>query len=387
MVNARAQSTVPLLHQLVEHYISVYLYDVATFYAERLYYEHNSSENLHYVARCYDYQGKTKQVYHILQGDTLLCNRYLFAKTCIALNKLDEAESALLGERKDLTPFSEEEVSSLPGGAAGLFLLGTLCRREQRKEAAQFYFFEALKYDKTCWSAFVALCDMGCDVQTSAMFGIDTDAALEVLREAPIPHSTNLLQPTKQNIRDTLEQRQYVERVPDSRCSPSTAMSLGLSSVAFRVSFATPNTVMSPSHAGLTNLRGGFTTGPSVKSLPRTAVLFDTPGLTPISGAVHPTTVGDISQDDPHPFTAAAPRRGIAGGARRVSFGPTARLSFSSAAAPLYEEESEIVDIPPPKMQRRSSGHETPPLKGKLDDSIADESAIIDESVCDERST
>jgi len=118
---------------LVERNLSLHLLEDAKFYAERLYYEAGGSqESLNILAQCYFRQGKTKQVCLILQNSAAsLANRYLLATCCYALNKLEEAEAALAphGVERAL-----QLVQSVPGGAAGLYLLGCVCRRSHRKE-------------------------------------------------------------------------------------------------------------------------------------------------------------------------------------------------------------------------------------------------------------
>ena len=61
-------ATESVLQQLVEQNLSLFLYDNAKFYAERLYYERKTQANLHILAQCYFREGKTKQAYLVLQG-------------------------------------------------------------------------------------------------------------------------------------------------------------------------------------------------------------------------------------------------------------------------------------------------------------------------------
>lgn len=89
-------STNDILRHLVDRNLSLFLFDTAIFYAERLHCNKSSLENLHILAECYYRKGKTKQTYLILQHSTLLESRYLFAQVCYTLNKYREAEQALL---------------------------------------------------------------------------------------------------------------------------------------------------------------------------------------------------------------------------------------------------------------------------------------------------
>jgi anaphase-promoting complex subunit 3 len=66
-------------------------------------------------------------------------NRYLLAISCFEQNKLVEAENALLynGQRNsfDFTVAKE----NIPNGAAGLYLMGKICRRANRRQQAVEY--------------------------------------------------------------------------------------------------------------------------------------------------------------------------------------------------------------------------------------------------------
>ena len=68
---------VPLLKNLTEHYLSIYLYETAKFYAERLYYEQPSEANLNTFAHTFYRQGKMKQTYLMLRNSSSPENRYL----------------------------------------------------------------------------------------------------------------------------------------------------------------------------------------------------------------------------------------------------------------------------------------------------------------------
>ncbi len=151
------------LRQLVEQNLSLFLYENAKFYAERLYYESKTEENLHLLAQCYFRQGKIKQAYLILQqGQQLDDNRYLLATCCLALDKLEEAERVLLPFPHCLPQnLTNTAASQIPGGAAGIYLLGIICKRGHRRDAAIRYFRLALDRDPTLWTAITELADLG----------------------------------------------------------------------------------------------------------------------------------------------------------------------------------------------------------------------------------
>lgn len=131
---------------LCDHYLSRHLYDSAKFYAERQHYENPSAKSLLTLAQCYYRLGKVKQTYLILQESIYsACDdaKYLFALVCLSLGKLQEAESVLTAEHSET--FFAKELALTPGGAAGVHLLGKVCRRQQRIDHAKRYFLAALE--------------------------------------------------------------------------------------------------------------------------------------------------------------------------------------------------------------------------------------------------
>jgi anaphase-promoting complex subunit 3 len=136
-----------VLHQLVDQHLNWCLFDSAQFYAERLYYEYPCPEAVYLLAQCFHRQGKLKQTYLLLHDCDIPQGRYLFAVVCIALKKYKEAEKALL--RKNPIKMSDlgkvGVADSVPGGAAGLYLLGLICRVENRRDAAIAFYQASLQ--------------------------------------------------------------------------------------------------------------------------------------------------------------------------------------------------------------------------------------------------
>lgn len=164
-MSSSANCCTDVLRRLVVQNLSLFLYDDAKFYAERLYYEDPQPENLHLLGQTYFRQGKVKQTYLILQHSEWATNRYLFALSCLSLGKLNEVERALLSPMSAKAFKSQtvevKDLEAIPGGAAGLYLLGVVCRREQRKEAAIDYFQKSLRLDPAMWGSINELIGMG----------------------------------------------------------------------------------------------------------------------------------------------------------------------------------------------------------------------------------
>jgi tetratricopeptide (TPR) repeat protein len=134
-----------VLSQLIQQNLELCLYDTAQFYAERLYYEQPNVDNLYLLAQCFYKQGKIKQTYLLLQGCETLQARYLLAIVCVSLRKYREAERALIRNPVPANAIASLSTASIPGGAAGFYLLGNICRAENRRDAAIAYFQAALQ--------------------------------------------------------------------------------------------------------------------------------------------------------------------------------------------------------------------------------------------------
>ena len=68
------------------------------------------------------------------------------------LGELSQAEEALL---------ADSDNASVPGGAAGHYLLGRICRLRSRHKDAIQHFTTALELDPMLWSAYEELCLLG----------------------------------------------------------------------------------------------------------------------------------------------------------------------------------------------------------------------------------
>ena len=128
-------------------YLSVYQFDNAQFYAERAYYENASEDNLQILVECNLQQGNYKQASLMLQNAKSKINRYLLALCFIKLGTYSDAESALLpgqylARNKTITA---DVVSDVAGGIAGLYLLGKICKHENRVDEAIAYYNKCLE--------------------------------------------------------------------------------------------------------------------------------------------------------------------------------------------------------------------------------------------------
>ena len=210
---------------LIQTYLSLLCYDNAIFLAERLAAHCPTSENAVYLlAHCYYRSGSAKRARSVLLSKSTMewnatnisssrnnvdvtamggagielertrsSARYLLAKCCFDLGNYGEAEEALLkhareqfskciargevkirgGNRNEAMDAwiinssvnkNDDTTSSscpIPNGAAGLNLLGNICRRSNRRHRAMEYYRLSLKLDPLMWTSYEALCELG----------------------------------------------------------------------------------------------------------------------------------------------------------------------------------------------------------------------------------
>ncbi|KAK4310422.1 hypothetical protein Pmani_018019 [Petrolisthes manimaculis] len=159
------------------HCLNHYAYLDATFMAERLLAEVDSDEALHLVATSYYRSGKPGRAYSVLRarGTRTPQLRFLMARCCYDLTKLEEAETVLTGGSV-LHPKTMEELSTEYGDLAcfALQLLGLICARTERMARAGEAFKRSLKLNPFLWQSFVALCDQGDKCDPSKVFRLDS---------------------------------------------------------------------------------------------------------------------------------------------------------------------------------------------------------------------
>lgn len=145
-----------------------HLYGNATFLAERLHAHAPSEDSAHVLATCHFSAGSKVRAYHLLQGCRTQHNRYLLALCCLDLGHLDEAERVLLSASSVGTAGSAHAgpaaAGDVPNGAAGLYLLGLVSVKTQRRELARRYFTQALQLNPYLWCAYEGLCQLGAEL-------------------------------------------------------------------------------------------------------------------------------------------------------------------------------------------------------------------------------
>jgi tetratricopeptide (TPR) repeat protein len=358
-----------LLRKCVDRYEQLLDYESAAFYAERWSVEEASEEARTCLARLYFRRHKIKQAYLILQGATSDDARYLLALCCVRLGLLREAEQALLSDSFNMPG----NVGEVPGGAAGLFLLGCIYRKQHRKETAIEYLKRSLAEDPFMWSAVIELSEMGADFDLAVHHGMTVDVAGDFFSEQKINRNAVPLAVPEESRRErplSLETVPQLSGSSSRKSLPHTAH-LGLSSLSMRLPLP------SPGSASPMRINSVPDSGVSSEHHVPARLYFDTPGLTPISS----TSGGPGSSSRSQLQVNRALEFGRSTGAqtntfsvlnthsskedapyseplstrvgRRVSFGPTARLSFSSVPGVLDDlDDLEDAYTNPLKVQR-----------------------------------
>ena len=87
------------LGQQIQFALEHFLYDNAIFLAERLMAEFSTEESLALLANAHFRKGDIQKAYSLLKEAKSSRNRFLFARCCWDLNRLEEGEAILAAER------------------------------------------------------------------------------------------------------------------------------------------------------------------------------------------------------------------------------------------------------------------------------------------------
>lgn len=142
---------------LIQEYLQVMCLENATFLAERLVASSKTTNALYLLAVCHYRSGAPRRALMVLEDIKLpdASSEYLMAKCCYDLEYLGRAEEALLKRaRVDFQMTTggnmdewiiETTPCPIPNGAAGLYLLGNICRKSGRKQRAMKYYRMSLQ--------------------------------------------------------------------------------------------------------------------------------------------------------------------------------------------------------------------------------------------------
>ena len=152
---------------LIQEYLQVMCLENATFLAERMVATSKTTNALYLLAVCHYRSASPQRALSVLEDIKEVghaASQYLLAKCCLDLEQYGRAEEALLQQpRVHYKEFKATSTSSvtmdewlvetspcpIPNGAAGLYLLGNICRKSNRKQRAMQYYRMSLQVRKT----------------------------------------------------------------------------------------------------------------------------------------------------------------------------------------------------------------------------------------------
>ncbi|CAB9525760.1 cycle protein 27 homolog [Seminavis robusta] len=285
-LDAGEEGIVEIYTSLIQQYLSVMCVDNAIFLAERFVACKKSNDSQYLLALCHHRAGAPKRALGVLENcqDVSPKIQYLVAKCCLELGDYGRAEEALLNfARQEYRKSRGNSLPSvadnspqamdnwivtttpcpIPNGAAGLHMLGNICRASNRKNRAKQYYRMSLKLDPFLWSSYEYLCELGGadDLEPSSVFGVHPPQfeAVKPLQDRSIlsPSSFTLNSVTPANVR------------------------------SFQHSFGVGTPSTTPAAAL-------FTSATTRKKLSR----FETPGLTPIPASTSVLGITPADADD-----------------------------------------------------------------------------------------
>ncbi|KAB7495212.1 Cell division cycle protein 27-like protein [Armadillidium nasatum] len=137
----------------------------------------DSEEALHLLATAYYRSGKPSRAYSVLRmhGHNSPQLKYLMAKCCYDLGKLDEAETAITGGSVLKAKQIDEIVTEFGSIACfALQLLGLICAKTERMTRATEALCRSLKLNPFLWNSFATLCDHGDKLDPTKVFKLDS---------------------------------------------------------------------------------------------------------------------------------------------------------------------------------------------------------------------
>ncbi len=97
----------------------------AIFLAERFKNISDNEKSRCILAECYLMDKKFYNVYELLKGFNGDRAKFIFAKSCLHINKLREAERVLFGDNE--LNYTKKLLDKVVNGSQGLYLLGQIC--------------------------------------------------------------------------------------------------------------------------------------------------------------------------------------------------------------------------------------------------------------------
>eukprot|EP00536_Pseudo-nitzschia_multiseries_P002915 jgi/Psemu1/184742/e_gw1.41.21.1 len=128
---------------LIQEYLQVMCLENATFLAERMVASCKTTNAYYLLGVCHYRSGAPQRALSVLSNN---------------IHQSSRDASAVMSMNEWLI---ETSPCPIPNGAAGLYLLGNICRRSNRRRRAVEYYRMSLQLDPLMWVSYEALCEMG----------------------------------------------------------------------------------------------------------------------------------------------------------------------------------------------------------------------------------
>ncbi|KAK9704531.1 anaphase-promoting complex subunit cdc27 [Basidiobolus ranarum] len=157
----------------------------AIFFAERLHaYATLDEETQYLLAKCLFREKKYLSAYQVLRSSPSFSCKFLLARCCLHLNKLEEAEKLLLSllndekikyEELNLDKIDHQSRFYFPDKSMVHFNLGLVYRQIERQTEAIQHFSKCLELNPYHWTAFENICNIknGTDIDVNSIFDLN----------------------------------------------------------------------------------------------------------------------------------------------------------------------------------------------------------------------
>jgi anaphase-promoting complex subunit 3 len=150
----RQQNLTSQFYESIYDSFQNYNFRNAIFLAERLKYLSDSENNTCLLAECYLADNAPFKAYTVLKNQKSKRARFLFAVCCLKVNKLQEAEEALIfSETQVIKPGSKLNFDAVINGDQGLYLLAQISEKLQKRQQASECYLRAFQKNPTLFTA------------------------------------------------------------------------------------------------------------------------------------------------------------------------------------------------------------------------------------------
>ncbi|KAK9727669.1 anaphase-promoting complex subunit cdc27 [Basidiobolus ranarum] len=163
-----SSAAVSQFKSLIWYHLDHDLLETATFFAERLHaYATLDEETQYLLAKCLFRRKQYNSAYHYLRNSSSFSCKFMLARCCIYLEKLEEAEKLLLSllteeniqyEEVNLDKIDHRNRHNCPDKSVVYLNLGLVYRKLERQADAEKQFSKCIELNPFHWAAFENIC-------------------------------------------------------------------------------------------------------------------------------------------------------------------------------------------------------------------------------------